>query len=297
MTESSENPTDDAVDLSVVIPAYDAVDTIGEQLDALLGQDWSGTWEVVVADNGSSDGTAELVDRMARTNPRVRLVDASQRRGAAHARNRGIEASCGRLIAFCDADDVVADGWLAAIGDALNRSSFVTGPQEYERLNPQWLHGAYGRVPGRELQTFEGIFPFGPTANLGITRDLLERVGQFDTSISVYEDLELCLRVWLHDVGLEFEPAAVVHYRYRPSFRTLWKQAITYGAARPAIARRLAAEGCATPARWRGVRNWLWLLRRLPSLRSKAGRARWVVVAGGSVGRLVGSARHRYLVV
>lgn len=297
MTEPPDHPTGATLDLSVVIPAYDAVDTLGAQLKALLSQEWSGTWEIVVADNGSTDGTGERVERIARSDPRVRLVDARQRRGAAHARNRGVDAARGRSIAFCDADDVVADGWLAAMGEALGRSPFVTGPQEYECLNPPWLYGVYGTVPTRALQLFEDIFPFGPTANLGIDRELFERVGRFDTSISVYEDLELCLRVWLEGVQLEFVPAAVVHYRYRQAFRPLWKQAATYGAARPAIARRLAREGQPTPSRWRGIRTWLWLIRQLPSLRSKAARARWVVAAGGSVGRLVGSVRHRYLVL
>lgn len=297
MTESPYDSTEAAVDLSIVIPAYNAADSIGVQIEALVGQRWSGTWEIVVADNGSTDGTVALIGRVARSEPRVRLVDASQRRGAAFARNRGVDAARGRLIAFCDADDLVADGWIAAIGDALRRSPFVTGPQEYERLNPRWLHGVYGTVPARELQTFEGIFPFGPTANLGIHRDLFERVGRFDTSVAVYEDLELCLRVWLEGVRLEYVPAAVVHYRYRSSLPTLWKQAMSYGAARPAIGRRLSDEGRRTPLRWRGIRNWIWLIRRIPSLRSKAGRARWIVVAGGSVGRVVGSVRHGYLVL
>lgn len=295
MSESSASPTDAAIDLSVVIPAYDAVDSIGEQLEALLAQEWSGTWEVVIADNGSHDGTAALVGQVASRDSRVRVVDASQRRGAAHARNEGVAAANGRSIAFCDADDVVADGWVAAMGDALGRSPFVTGPQEFGRLNPPWLYGVYGTVPARELQTFEGIFPFGPTANLGIDRELFKRVGSFDATVSVYEDLELCLRVWLDGVKLVYVPGAVVHYRYRPNLRTLWRQAVTYGAARPAIARRLSEEGRPTPSRWRGVRNWIWLVRRLPSLRSKAGRARWIVVAGGSLGRIVGSVRHRYI--
>lgn len=279
------------------MPAYDAIDTIGDQLQALVEQEWSGTWEIVVADNGSTDGTVEFVDRVARSEPRLKLVDASQRQGAAYARNRGVEAARGRLIAFCDADDVVADGWLAAIAEALCTSPFVTGPQEYERLNPPWLHGVYGTAPSRCLQTFEGIFPFGPTANLGIHVDLFEKVGRFDTSVRVGEDVDLCLRVWLEGIQLEFVPAAVVHYRYRPTLRALWRQAVTYGVARPAIARRLAEEGRQAPDRWRGARNWIWLLRQARTLRSRAGRARWVVVAGGSVGRVIGSMRHRRLVL
>lgn len=294
MAQTPAPTADDGLDLSVVIAAYNARRWIPEQLEALVRQRWAGSWEVIVADNGSTDGTADLVERLARSEPRISLVDASQQRGAAHARNRGVAAARGRRIAFCDADDVVADGWVAAMGDALERSPFVTGPQEHEHLNPPWLHGVYGNVSARSLQTFEGIFPFGPTANLGIRRDVFERLGGFDESIADFEDMDLCLRAWLDGVVLEFVPAAVVHYRYRDSLRGLWRQAITYGAARPAIARRLSAAGRGTPARWRGLRNWAWLARQLLRLRTRSGRARWVVVAGGCVGRLVGSIRHRY---
>lgn len=297
MIEASDDATDSGIELSVVIPAYNAAASIGDQLGALIAQRWSGTWEIVVADNGSSDGTVGVVEAFTRSHDRVRLVDASDHSGAAHARNRGVEAAHGRLIAFCDADDVVAVGWLAAIADGLRLSSFVTGPQEYERLNAPWLHGVYGTVPARQLQTFQGIFPFGPTANLGIDRALFEDVGRFDRSISIFEDLELCLRVWLAGVQLRYLPDAVVHYRYRPNLRTLWKQAVSYGAGAPAIARRLAASGRTTPSHWRGAKNWIWLIRRLPTCHSRSGRARWTVVAGGCVGRLVGSARHRYLVL
>lgn len=295
------NHPDDApsgpIELSVVIPAFNAESTIVAQLDALQGQQWDAPWEVVVADNGSTDETAALVAQRAATDARIRLVDASDHRGAAHARNCAVAAAQGASIAFCDADDVVGDGWLAAMGSALRRTSFVTGPQEFKVLNESWLHGIYGTRPATELQLFAGIFPFGATANLGIQRGLFDRLHGFDTSIAVYEDLDLCLRVWLDGVMLEFVPEAVVHYRYRENLRALWRQAITYGAASPAMARRLADAGRRTPSRWDGARNWLWLVRKLPSLRSRAGRARWVVVAGGSLGRLVGSVRSRYLML
>jgi len=295
MPDATDQRSDAIVELSIVIAAYDAARTIDDQLRALLDQEWKGGWEVVVADNGSSDGTREAVERAAAVDGRIRLLDASDRRGPAHARNRGVEQAKGTSIAFCDADDVVGEGWLAAMGDALRRTPFVTGPQEHQRLNPQWLHGMYGTVPARELQTFAGIFAFGPAANLGIRRELFKELGGFDASLSVGEDVDLCLRAWLRGEHLEYVPEAVVHYRYRGSLSGIWRQAVQYGVSRPLIARRLAQVGRPVPSRWSGVRNWVWLVRRLPTLRSKAGRARWVVVAGGSVGRIIGSVRSRHL--
>lgn len=297
MSETPTEPTERAVELSVVVAAYNAAATIEDQLNALLAQEWDGTWEIVVADNGSTDDTRGVVGRIAAADPRVRLVDATDRRGPAHARNLGVQSARGDSVAFCDADDVVGIGWLRAIGDALRQAGLVTGPQEYERLNPPWLHGVYGTVPAREMQTFSGVFSFGPAANLGVRRGLFEKASGFDPSLEVGEDIDLCLRLWLQGAQLEFVPDAIVHYRYREGLRALGRQAVEYGTAAPETARRLAAAGRPTPSRWRGTRNWLWLVRNLPSLRSRAGRARWVVVAGGCAGRILGSMRSRYLLL
>ena len=204
-------------------------------------------------------------------------------------------AAQGELIAFCDADDVVGERWLAAVGGALRTHPFVTGPVDHERLNPPWSWGIYSRSAAHELQSFAGIFPFGPTANLGIRRTLFGEVGGFDPSAEAFEDLDLCLRLWRRDVPLAFVPEAVVHYRYRQSTAGLWRQAVVYGIARAALCRRLDEAGLPVPPPWSGVRSWVWLVRKLPTLRSRAGRARWVVVAGGALGRLRGSIRHRHL--
>jgi glycosyltransferase involved in cell wall biosynthesis len=282
------------MDLSIIIPALNAVSTLGAQLDALEHQQWDGRWEVVVADNGSTDGTRDLV--LARVSGgRIRLVDASDAKGAAHARNAGTAATSGRSIAFCDADDVVAPGWVAAVGEALRQAPFVTGPQERALLNEPWLREVWGTTPPDRPQVFAGILPFGPTANLGLQRWVFEQAGGFDPSVTVYEDVDLCRRLWAAGVPLTHVPEAVVHYRHRSSLGGLFRQALTYGAAHPAIVRSLSEEGRPTPPRLGGLRSWLWLVRRLVVLRTRAGRARWVVVAGGSLGRLVGSVRHRFL--
>jgi glycosyltransferase involved in cell wall biosynthesis len=286
-----------AIELSVVIPAFNAADTIGAQLEALSAQTWDGEWEVVIADNGSTDETAEVVADKASRDSRIRLIDAGAVSGASYARNAGVEAARGSSIAFCDADDVVADGWIGAVGDGLRAHDFVTGPQEHESLNPDWSWGIFGTRSATELQTFEGIFAFGPTANLGVRRTAFDRIGGFDLSINPYEDLDFCLRSWLAGTRLIFLHDAVVHYRYRSSFRALWKQCVSYGTAAPAIAKALAAADRPRPSRWVGIKRWVWLVRHLPSIRTRHGQARWLVVAGTSLGRVLGSVRSRSLML
>jgi glycosyltransferase involved in cell wall biosynthesis len=279
----------------VVVPMYNAEETVGAQLEAILGQQWPAEWELVVADNGSTDASPSIVRTAADRDRRVRLIDASDAKGPAHARNTGVAHARGRSIAFCDADDVVAPGWLAATGEALRRSPATTGPQELCALNPPWLRGAYGGRSSDRAQSFIDVFPFGPSANLGVQRDVFVKLGGFDAEVQVGEDIEFCLRLWVDGQHLEFVPGAVVHYRNRASLRGLWAQARAYGAVAPMIAARLERIGHPVPARLAGVRNWFWLVRRAPTLRTKEGRARWLVVAGGVVGRIVGSLRHRTL--
>ena len=72
------------VELTVVVPVRNGVETIGEQLDALLASEWDGSWELVVADNGSRDQSRQIVEHYGARDPRVRLVNATDGVGAAH---------------------------------------------------------------------------------------------------------------------------------------------------------------------------------------------------------------------
>lgn len=287
----------DVPELSVVMPALDAADTIGDQIAALRHQSWDGAWELLVVDNGSTDATVETVDVAADGDRRIRVIDGRARPGPAAARNLGVREAAGTTIAFCDADDQVGEDWLGSVSAALRESGLVTGPLALDRLNPAWNRDAHGQEMATGLQSFAGIFPFGATANLGVRRDVFDHLGGFDESITVGEDIEFCLRAWLAGYELVFVPDAVVHYRLRTTVAALWHQSVSYGAATPSIARRLRDARRPTPPRVRGAKNVIWLARKLPTLRTRRGRARWVVVAGGLVGRVRGSVTHRYVQV
>lgn len=282
----------------MVIPARDAASVIGDQLAALAAQDWDGTWEVVIAvDRGSLDATPDAVRAYLRGSRPIRVVDVPAGAGPAASRNLGAAAAVGRALAFCDADDVVADGWVAAMGEALRHHAFVSGPLELGRLNRSWVVESRGRSFADRLTLFEGIFPYGSSCNLGIRRDAFDLVGGFDPAWRIGEDIDLSLRLWCAGVELHFESAALVHYRYRPTLRSIYRQARSYGRVRPVLAERLRRAGLPAPERFAGLRNWAWLFRHLTSLRDTAGRARWLWVAGQRVGNLQGSWPARRLYV
>jgi GT2 family glycosyltransferase len=213
------------------------------------------------------------------------------------ARNAGVAASRGRAFALCDADDLVAPGWVSAMGEALRDHAVVTGPLELDRLNPPWLAASRGRGDERGLPTFQGLFPTVHGNNMGMTRDLFETIGRFDLDDRVIgvDDVELSARIWRHGDEPFFEPGAVVHYRYRDEARALWRQGRTYGRARPFLVRRLREQHLPTPGRFAGWRSWLWLGAHLPDLRTHEGRAAWVWVAANRIGQLEGSVRYRCL--
>jgi glycosyltransferase involved in cell wall biosynthesis len=285
------------IELSVVIPAHNEEMRIGDQLDALLAQSWDGEWEIVVVDNRSTDATGAVVADYSARDPRVRLVRAPERAGLNFARNAGIEASRGRSFALCDADDLVAPGWVAAIGTALRTHDVVTGPLELDRLNPPWLAASRGRGDERGLPTFHGLFATVHGNNMGMVRERFDAIGRFDLDDRIIgvDDVELSLRVWTAGLAVHFVPDAVVHYRYRQEPSALWRQGRTYGRARPYLVRRMRAQGLPAPSRVAGWRSWVWLLVHLPDLRTRSGRAVWVWVAGNRVGRLEGSVRYRSL--
>ena len=250
---------------------------------------------VVALDAGSADATADVVGRYADGWPRLRIVDAPPGGGPGSARNVGAAAAAGSALAFCDADDVVAPGWVAAMGDALRHHEFVTGPLELDRLNPTWLVESRGRSFADRRPVYEGIFPYASSCNLGVRRPVFERAGGFDAAWRVGEDIELSMRLWLSGIVLHFEPGAVVHYRYRPTLRSTYRQARSYGRVRPLLAERLRRAGRPAPNRSAGLRNWAWLVRHVRLLAGRPGRAKWLWVAGQRVGSLEGSWRVRSL--
>jgi len=287
--------------LSVVIPCHNEESVIGEQLEALTRQDWDHPWEIVVSDNGSTDGSRAVVERFHGRVPSLRIVDSSGSGGCAHARNVGIERARGDLILNCDADDVVADNFVAAMAKALETHDFVACRLEEHRLNEPWLAESWGNGQRDGLLGFSPRFlPFGGSGTLGFKRFVFDAVGGFDPTLRAREDNDFCWKVQLQGIPLHFVQETAVHYRYPISYSHMYRQSRLLAEFQVLLYRRYRSLGMPKlPLRkaLRGKVTWRKLMRQLLGLRGyeRARRARFVRDLGHKVGRIKGSFRHRTL--
>lgn len=227
------------VDLTVIIPAFNAADTIGEQLAALAAQVDGGSFEVLVCDNGSTDDTASVARSFERILPTLRMIAAHDRRGASAARNIGAHAASTSLLLFCDADDVVSPVWVREMRAALSRAAFTAGSVEHALLNPKqtWNFGW-----DRPTFTNEALpqLHAGGSGNMGVRRDAFAAVGGFDESLRTAEDLDFSWRLQLAGHPLVGAATAVVHVRKRGNLRGALRQAYAKGEGVRILAHRYA---------------------------------------------------------
>ncbi|MFJ3788358.1 glycosyltransferase family 2 protein [Kitasatospora sp. NPDC090091] len=281
--------------VSVVMPARNARTTIAAQLEALSRQTYPDPWEVIVVDNGSSDGTRELLRSWQRRMPQLRVVDSAEARGVNRARNLGCRHARGAFVLVCDADDVVAPGWMAGLVDALRTSPAAGGALERRLLNgPVALAARPPKKSDALLDTF-GFLPYPAGANCGFHRELWSRLGGFDESYRYGgDDTEFFWRAQLAGHRLAFAPHAVVHYRLRDEVRAIARQFYDYGRSHPKLYRDFAGRGMPASRLGDAARAWWTLLVHAPHLVGPADRRAPVVAQLAlRAGRLVSSARHR----
>lgn len=274
--------------LSVVIPCYNAAETLAEQLDALAGQQWTQPWEIVLADNRSTDRSCEIARSFRRFLPNLRIIEANARQGQPHALNTGIRAARGESVALTDADDIVAPGWVAAMGEALSRHEFVACRIETGLLNPPWLRG-HQQEQGIQKIWYPPWLPHAGGGTLGFSKALFERVGDFEDDLPYLHDTDFCFRAQRLGYRLEFVPDAVLHLRRRDSLSGNFRQSRNYAEYNAILARRYSGTADAEwPFFAAFLREWLGLLLSVRDLRRKTGRYLWMWRCGWQVGRLRG---------
>jgi O-antigen biosynthesis protein len=248
---------------SVVLATRGRPDSLPVTIDSLLRSDHP-DFEVVVVDNSPSDPrTAQLIAERYADDPRLRLV-AEPRPGLSYARNRGLAAVQGDVVAFTDDDVTVSSSWLRQISAEFADPAVtcVTGlvePVELESLWQWWFECAAGFGRGFDRRVYQlaaapddsPLFPYqmgiyGTGASMALRRSALPRGWAFDEALGAGspaaggEDLDLFLDVLTLGGTLVYQPAALVYHRHRADGTGLHAQMRGYGRGLTAlIAKRM----------------------------------------------------------
>jgi cellulose synthase/poly-beta-1,6-N-acetylglucosamine synthase-like glycosyltransferase len=274
--------------ISVVVPVLDQARELADQLDALVAQQSTVPFEVLVADNGSRDHTPHVIAERATLDGRIKGVDASARRGPSAARNTGAAGATGDALAFCDADDIVAPGWLQSLASALSDADVVAGTFDFGSLND--TSGV--RTPLEYSASF-GFLPAGLGANLAVRRDAFEGVGGFAEDLLAGEDIDLCWRLQLAGLVFAASPDAVVAKRERADPRARRRQLVGYGRHDAALYRRFRRHGMPRNLTLT-AKTYGWLVLYAPrALVDRRTRTTWTRALFIRWGRVRGSVEHR----
>jgi GT2 family glycosyltransferase len=229
------------LDVSVIIVNHNGVRWLEPCLSAVGAQDRAGEFEVVLVDNGSSDGSIELVrERFSH----VRVHDAGRNLGFAGGNNAGARLARGAYLAFLNNDTVVQPGWLAAlkrpleadpsIGLSTSRIVYFDDPTIVDSAGDGYLRagGAFKRFHGQPAASAgEAGDVFGACgAACMIRRGLFDELGGFDEDFfMVYEDVDLSFRARARGYRCVYVPDAIVWHAGSGSLGRLSRSAVFYG--------------------------------------------------------------------
>jgi len=207
---------------SVVIPTYNRKQILEKCLRALEGQlltDGSETgYEIVLVDDGSTDGTLEWLQEHAVEFPHVRSL-SQHHQGPAAARNLGVESASGDTIIFIDSDLVVTEHFLQAHTDGLIQGQLTYGSDRVFTYGSVINTCNFDNPTAEPYKLTDFSAAYFATGNVAIARHWLEKAGLFDTRFQLYgwEDLELGVR--LKQMGLKLiKCPAAVGYHWHPPF-------------------------------------------------------------------------------
>lgn len=241
--------------MAVVIPLHNLRAFVGEAIESVLAQDLSPeAVEIVVVDDGSTDGGGEIARRFG---PRVRCL-AQPNRGLSAARNAGIQATVAPLVHFLDADDRLTPTALGSLAAALDASPEAgvayTGVQCIDAAGRALPQRGWPRAEGDVLAALV-LGNLAPPHAMLVRRAVLERVGGFDEALGPAADWDLWLRVARAGVRWVHVARPLVEYRVRPG--GMHRSAATMAAERVRVLDDVFADP-ALPAAAATLRPLAW---------------------------------------
>lgn len=190
------------IDLSVVIPIYNGALLLERCLDSIFSQKTMYSYEIILVDDGSTDNTVELIK--ARKEPNIVLYQ-QQNAGPAVARNKGVELSKGKYVAFMDADDYWKDGYIQKTVDFLNQHEKcvavsvtcknIASFAKTASYNPTWMDETKKEEPRvlEDFMSYWATYCHVGTCSTTMRTELVRQSGGMRTDLRVTEDYEFWL--------------------------------------------------------------------------------------------------------
>jgi glycosyltransferase involved in cell wall biosynthesis len=265
--------------VSVVIPVYNGEEDLEESIDCLRSQTYpSDRVEYWIVDNNSSDRSAEIIKAaIADPNDTISLHYLSENRiqSSYAARNAGIRAARGEIIAFTDADCRPESHWLSALIQPFAKKNIGIVAGEIKALPGKSLLEKYADREETLSQKHTLSHPFcayGQTANLAIRRSIFEEIGLFRPYLTTGGDADICWRILREtDWEIEFSAEAIVKHRHRSTLKSLRNQWRRYGESNRYLHELYGVELMRESDRREYLyRLTRWLLKEVPIATGKA---------------------------
>ncbi|MDD5109040.1 MAG: glycosyltransferase [Candidatus Omnitrophica bacterium] len=221
------------IELSVVIPTYNRKKFLKECVNSLLNQDYPAEkYEIIVVDDGSSDGTDLMMASFTESHPNIEYLQR-EHQGPAAARNAGIKHSSGQIIALTDNDCLPAKNWVGSIlrSHKLHNEALAVGgltevsPRNIKALVSQSLSNGAMSV---EIKNKKELI-FFPTCNVSFKKEYLFENFNELFPLPAGEDLEFFWRIFKGGSKFVYDEKIGVFHNCHPNFRSFLKQAYMYG--------------------------------------------------------------------
>jgi GT2 family glycosyltransferase len=214
--------------VSVVVCSYNGERTIRDCMEGLARLDYP-NFEVIVVNDGSTDRTARIASEYD-----VRLI-STHNRGLSAARNTGLEAADGEIVAYTDDDARPDPHWLYYLAHSFRKYGFAAvGGPNVAPAGDGLVADCVANAPGGPVHVLlsDRVAEHIPGCNMSFRREVLQEVGGFDPVYRVAgDDVDLCWRVQERGGTLGFHPSALVWHHHRNYVRTYWRQQQGYGKA------------------------------------------------------------------
>lgn len=262
--------------VSVVVPIYNGEEDLPDLLDCLRKQTYpSEQVEYLLVDNNSRDRTSELLKNASKSSKpnqyqiKIQPLNQNQIQSSYAARNKGIAAATGEIIAFTDADCRPQPDWLAELVQPFIDEAIGIVAGEIKALPSTNMLEQYADIQETLSQKHtlaHSFCSYGQTANLAIRRCIFETVGLFRPYLTTGGDADICWRILREtDWQLKFAPLAVVQHRHRSTLRQLKSQWRRYGESNRYLHELHGIELMREPTSREYIyRLSRWLLKELP---------------------------------